>query len=190
MTLSRVCKQAESSPIRTFDHRYPHPPLRKDPSAGARNIDWQIGSEYFAKSVPIALLLEAYLFLIKAHLLVCLFGFCGLIKAIRRNARNCIAREAEEFGILATALNQACLYFPVRTKCLEWSAALAFLGLRRKWKCNLQIGIQNMPFAAHAWVSVDGRVIADTQTLPDTLSVILSEPFDTVKANASWGGHI
>ena len=51
------------------------------------------------------------------------------------------------------------------------------MGLKRKWKCNLEIGVQNLPFAAHAWVKADDKVIADSKNLPETLSVILSEPF-------------
>jgi len=41
----------------------------------------------------------------------------------------------------------------------------------------MEIGVQNLPFVAHAWVKANDEVIADTPSLPETLSVILLEPF-------------
>ena len=131
------------------------------------SINYRFGQQIFG----------AYVLLIKVYFIINIFGFYSLIKAIKRKNIGCVRKDAKEFDILATALNQACFYFPIKTKCLEWSAALTFMGLRRKWKCNLEIGVQNLPFAAHAWVKADDKVIADSHNLPETLSVILSEPF-------------
>ncbi len=146
-------------------------------SAGAPNIDWRISIGDLDIKVKISMIFEAYVLLIKVYFIINIFGFYSLIKAIKRKNIGCVRKDAKEFDILATALNQACFYFPIKTKCLEWSAALTFMGLRRKWKCNLEIGVQNLPFAAHAWVKADDKVIADSHNLPETLSVILSEPF-------------
>ena len=146
-------------------------------SAGAPNIDWRMSISDLDIKVKISMIFEAYLLLIKVYFIINIFGFYSLIKAIKRKNIGCVKKDAKEFDILATALNQACFYFPIKTKCLEWSAALTFMGLKRKWKCNLEIGVQNLPFAAHAWVKADDKVIADSKNLPETLSVILSEPF-------------
>jgi hypothetical protein len=151
-------------------------------SAGAPNVDWRMSISDLNNKVKISMIFEAYLLLIKVYFIINVFGFYGLIKAIKQKKVGCVRRDANEFDVLAAALNQACFYFPIKTKCLEWSATLTFMGLRRKWKCNLEIGVQNLPFAAHAWVKVDDKVIADIQNLPETLSVILSEPF-SIRSN-------
>jgi len=160
-------------------HNYPYiRPLKKGGfSAGAPNVDWRMTSSDLDNKVTKKMILEAYILLIKVNFILKVCGFYGLVKAIKRKGGGCIKRDAKEFNVLVTALNKACFYFPVRTKCLEWSAALTFMGLRRKWQCNMEIGVQNLPFAAHAWVKADDKVIADTENLPETLSVILSEPF-------------
>ncbi len=37
---------------------------------------------------------------------------------------------------IANDLNYSCLYFPAKTKCLEWAMTYLFLALRKKYKCN------------------------------------------------------
>ncbi|WP_052738489.1 lasso peptide biosynthesis B2 protein [Robbsia andropogonis] len=59
------------------------------------------------------------------------------------------------------ALNRACLLYPRRTKCLEWSAALVHLCQRRGVDVDLVIGVSGGPFSAHAWVEHDGMVMGD-----------------------------
>ena len=69
------------------------------------------------------------------------------------------------------------LFFPIKVKCLEWSVVFAILAFEKNWRCNLEVGVQNMPFMAHAWVNANGKVIADDIEIPERLSIILSEPF-------------
>ncbi len=71
----------------------------------------------------------------------------------------CAARAvvAETIG----ALNRACLFYPKRTKCLEWSAALVYLCQRRGIDVDLVIGVSGGPFSAHAWVEFEGVVVGD-----------------------------
>lgn len=161
-----------------YDYPDTRVPKKRGSSAGAPNIDWRMIGNDLDNKAPRKMVLEAYFSLIKVYFILKVFGFYSLIKAVKRLGKNsCVNKDPKEFQILVTALNKACFYFPVRTKCLEWSAALAFMALRRKWRCNMEIGIQNMPFAAHAWVKANDEVIADAADLPKTLSVILSEPF-------------
>lgn len=154
--------------------------LRKGkPPAGASNVGWRMLNNDLDTKVPSRVVIEAYYLLIKVYFLLKTSGFYSLVKSIKRKGRdNCINRNSKDFQLLVTVLNKACFYFPVRVKCLEWSAALTFIALRRKWKCNIEIGMQNLPFAAHALVKANDEVIADAQSLPETLPIILSEPFD------------
>lgn len=51
----------------------------------------------------------------------------------------------------------------------------------------MHIGIKARPFAGHAWVEVDGSVVADSMTsaeLRNCLSPIISIPSST---NSQWG---
>lgn len=162
----------------TFD--YPTVRLLKKgrPSAGESNIDWRMLNNDLDAKVPSKVIIEAYFLLIKVYFLLKIFGFYNLIESIKRHSRELyVDKDCKDFLNLAVALNKACFYFPVRVKCLEWAAALTFMGLKRKWKCNIEIGVQNLPFASHAWVTVNGEVLADNPSLPEKLSVILSEPF-------------
>ena len=152
-------------------------------SAGAENIDWRMAYGDLHIKVPKLLLLEAYYFRVKVEALLKLRGFAKLVHAIQKagNRRSLKVINAPEYHMLTTALNRACFYYPIKTKCLEWAATLTLLALKRGWQCNFVIGVQNMPFMAHAWVEANGMVVADSQNLPDDLSVILAEPFGKQK---------
>lgn len=163
---------------KSYNHPYSGNLLDTGASAGSDNIDWDMDTQDLRRKVSKRMVLEAYITLIKVYFLLNVFGFYNLIRCIKQKKPSTyIDHKYEEFLSLSTALNRACFYFPVRTKCLEWSAALTLMGLKRYWRCNIEVGVQNLPFASHAWVKANGRVIADSQDLPETLSVILSEPF-------------
>ncbi|MBN1684122.1 MAG: lasso peptide biosynthesis B2 protein, partial [Gammaproteobacteria bacterium] len=171
-----------------LDKLYEKPDIKKVRergfSSGASNIDWRIQYKNFNKKISKKLVLEAYFMLIKTHYLLKKKGFYYLIKTIKKSGqKNSDFKEIEtkEFRQLSIALDRALFYFPLRTKCLEWASALTLMGLKRGWKCNLEIGVQNMPFAAHAWVKACDGVVADQSKLPEQLSVILSEPFLLIK---------
>lgn len=164
-----LCERANEYPIKKI-------PQHKI-SAGADNVDWRMLPEELNKKVSKILILEAYISLLKVYFLLRILGFSSLIHTIRKKANKCVNKDSKAFSDLVTALNQACFFFPVKTKCLEWSATLVLMGMRRQLACNLEIGVQNSPFLAHAWVKVGKDVIADEGNLPKMLSVILSEPF-------------
>jgi len=125
--------------------------------------------------------IEAYLILIYVYVTVKFFGIKHLINSIKKSSKRYsffIEDSPDNFNELVLALNKACFFFPKGVKCLEWSVALVLMGLRRKWRCNIEIGVQNIPFSAHAWVKVGDQIIADSSDLPEKLLIILSEPFN------------
>jgi hypothetical protein len=153
--------------------------VRDQKFLGATNLDWRLSNDFFNKKCSIFLVLEAYFWLSIVHLIIKLLGFYSLIKFIKNKKTSLVKNKIDRYNIesLSSALDKACFYFPIKTKCLEWAATLAIMCINRKLMCNLEIGVQNMPFAAHAWVKLDGEVISDSQNLPDSLAIILSEPF-------------
>ena len=65
----------------------------------------------------------------------------------------------------------AVLYFR-KVLCLQRSAATACLLKKHGFPAQLVIGVQQMPFAAHAWVELDGLVLNDKPYISDIYSVL------------------
>jgi len=157
--------------------------IRKNSTqAGPENLDWRMYFGDLNIEIPKRYILQAYILRIKVDLILKIRGFKGLIDFIKksRNPKKSYKKtNPEEYNSLASIVNRACFYYFYRTKCLEWAATLTLLALKKGLQCNLVIGVQNMPFRAHAWGQVDNLVVADDKNLPKDLSVILSEPFSS-----------
>ncbi|MBM4187649.1 MAG: lasso peptide biosynthesis B2 protein [Gemmatimonadetes bacterium] len=63
----------------------------------------------------------------------------------------------------ARAVAVAAAFFPGRAICLEQSIALYLVLRRRRVPAVLRIGVQPYPFAAHAWVELDGQPIYENE---------------------------
>lgn len=162
---------------------YPFYVDRKSDSIGVSNVSWSLPVE--RQKVPLTIeVLKAFITLLKVNFYIKVKGFYFMIQRIknaRKNEGTYIIPSEEDLTQLATIVNKACLVYPTRTKCLEWAITFVLLALKRKWKCNLEIGVQNYPFFAHAWVECDGKVVMDSQGLREGLGIILNEPFRKVK---------
>ncbi len=162
---------------------YPFYIDQKPNSDGVSNVDWRLPLEN--KNVGINFdVVKAFLTLIKVNFYIKMRGLyltIQLIKKTREKHSRYIIPQDEDLKDLANVVNKACLMYPNRTKCLEWAMTFVLLALKRKWKCNLEIGVQNYPFMAHAWVECDGKVVMDSQDLRDGLGIILNEPFRKLK---------
>ena len=162
---------------------YPFYIDRKIHSNGVSNVDWSL--PLGLKKVPLSLqVYEALIVLIKVNFHIKFRGFyrtIQLIKKSRKSKLNYIIPQEENLKELAEIVNKACLIYPTRTKCLEWAMTYVLLALKRQWRCNLEIGVQNYPFLAHAWVECDGKVILDSPDLRKGLALILNEPFRRLK---------
>jgi hypothetical protein len=153
-------------------------------SVGVSNIDWRLplNEQEVSLGPPVVI---ALLRLIQVNSYIKLFGFHKAIQLIKRarkkNVEYIIPRDAE-LKQLTSIVNKACFIYPIRTKCLEWAMTYVLLALQKGWKCNLEIGVQNYPFMAHAWVECNGMVVMDSQNLRKGLGIILNEPFRREKA--------
>jgi hypothetical protein len=151
----------------------------KPNSNGMSNVDW--GLPIHSKPAKLDLeVLSALLTLIKVNFYIRVRGFYSTIQLITRSCKRgkkYTTPNLAELENLANIVNKACLIYPTRTKCLEWAITFVLLALKRGWKCNLEIGVQNYPFMAHAWVECNGKVVMDDQDLRNHMGVILNEPF-------------
>ncbi|HEX8694288.1 MAG TPA: lasso peptide biosynthesis B2 protein [Longimicrobium sp.] len=73
----------------------------------------------------------------------------------------------------AYAVAVAAAFFPGRAVCLEQSLALYVLLRRRGVPAELRLGVQPFPFAAHAWVELDGEPVNED---PETVAAFLPMP--------------
>ena len=162
---------------------YPFQIDKKIKSDGVSNVDWRLPLENKKISLNIQVL-KALFTLIKVNLYIKIRGLyptIQLIKKSRKNQVQYLIPTEEELNDLARIVNTACFLHPTRIKCLEWAMTFVLLALKRRWKCNLEIGVQNYPFFAHAWVECDGKVVMDSQYLREDLAIILNEPFRRLK---------
>ncbi len=153
-------------------------------SVGVSNIDWRLplDEQQVSLGPPVFI---ALLRLMQVNFYIKLLGFHKAIQSIKRASKknlDYIIPRDEELKQLTSIVNKACLIYPSRTKCLEWAMTYVLLALQKGWKCNLEIGVQNYPFMAHAWVECNGKVVMDSQDLREGLGIILNEPFRREKA--------
>lgn len=178
-----IQKLIDDSVIEKRENRYPFHIDRKLDSDGVSNVDWSLPLEN--KKVHLNfLVLRALITLLQVNFYMKVRGFYSTIRWIKKSRKsqsNYNIPQDEDLRDLANIVNKACLIYPTRTKCLEWAMIFVLLALKRKWKCNLEIGVQNYPFFAHAWVECDGKVVMDSQGLREGLAIILNEPFRKLK---------
>ena len=65
----------------------------------------------------------------------------------------------------------AALYFR-KVLCLQRSAAAVRLLKKAGYDAKLVIGVQQVPFAAHAWAELEGVVLNDKSYMPEMYSVL------------------
>lgn len=70
------------------------------------------------------------------------------------------------------AVDLASIWFWKRAMCLERSAATTCLLRERGVPAQLVIGAQQIPFRAHAWVEVGGKVVNDKPYLREMYAVL------------------
>jgi len=65
---------------------------------------------------------------------------------------------------LVRIVDRAAIHYPRELRCLRRSAAITWMLRRHGHPAELVVGASIIPFFAHAWVELDGRVINDDET--------------------------
>jgi hypothetical protein len=107
------------------------------------------------------LIVRAYIALIRFDLFLSRGDFAGLYDTVRRRTCRTVAFEDDITRKICSAVDLACVWYWKHALCLQRSAAAACLLRDRGVPAELVIGAQHMPFRAHAWVEVQGRVVND-----------------------------
>lgn len=84
------------------------------------------------------------------------------------------ARRVDQFSpaAISHAVDLAAVFYFKKILCLQRSAATACLLKKYGYAAELVIGVQHVPFFAHAWVEFDGLVINDKPYMPEIYSVL------------------
>jgi len=96
--------------------------------------------------------------------LVSIRGFSALDRLVRRmQVRR--RRGSQTAAELSQMMNLAESYYPRALHCLRRSAAMTWLLRSRGYPAEMVVGASVLPFLAHAWVELDGRVVGDDEQL-------------------------
>jgi hypothetical protein len=108
-----------------------------------------------------ALILRAYFGLIAHNFFMSRHDFASLNRRVREFPLRQGAGGTSATETVSVALDVACCFYPRRVLCLQRSAVLVKMLRRHGIPAHMVIGAQKLPFKAHAWVEVDGRIVND-----------------------------
>jgi|SRR5260370_21249203 hypothetical protein len=118
------------------------------------------------------LFLKAYLMLIYFDLYLASGNFAALYEKVR-SCQVCVRKPPTgAIEQICSALDLASIWYWKKVLCLQRSAATTCLLRRAGVPAQMVIGAQQLPFKAHAWVEVDGRVVNDRPYAPEMYSVL------------------
>ena len=115
---------------------------------------------------------KAYMKLIHFDLYITRGNFAALYDKVRDYP---VATRTPAPGIIediCSTVDVACVWYWREVLCLQRSAATACLLKKHGVPAQMVIGAQQIPFKAHAWVEVDGRVVNDKPYTPEIYAVL------------------
>lgn len=118
------------------------------------------------------LVLKAYLKLIHFDLYLARGNFAALYHKVRKYPIGKQALGPNAVERVCSAIDMACIWYWKEALCLQRSAATACLLKKCGVPAQMVIGAQQMPFKAHAWVEVNGRVVNDKPYTPEMYAVL------------------
>ncbi|WP_165380322.1 lasso peptide biosynthesis B2 protein [Candidatus Finniella inopinata] len=119
------------------------------------------------------LVIKSFYLLLKVHRVIKrdkIKGILSLLQTVESKIPRFSYSKSEE---LSAAVEAASFFYPKKTMCLAFAATLALLHKKQGLNCDFVIGVQNLPFYAHAWVQVQGKVVNDREELNIKLAPIL-----------------
>jgi Transglutaminase-like superfamily len=118
------------------------------------------------------LVLKAYLELIHFDLYLARGSFAALYDKVRKYPVGKMTSAPNAVERICSAVDMACIWYWKEALCLQRSAATACLLKKYGVPAQMVIGAQQMPFKAHAWVEVGGRVVNDKPYTPEMYAVL------------------
>jgi Transglutaminase-like superfamily len=119
-----------------------------------------------------SLVFQAYVQLIRFDCYLAHGNFRTLYEAVRSYPIGRLPTLPDPMGQLCHASDLACVWYRKHVLCLQRSAATTCLLKRHGIPAQMVIGAQQVPFKAHAWVEVDGRVVNDRPYMQEIYAVL------------------
>jgi hypothetical protein len=118
------------------------------------------------------LVLKAYLKLIYFDLYLARGNFAVLYDKVRNYPVEKTTPAPDTVECVCSAVDMACIWYWKEALCLQRSAVTSCLLKSNGIFAQMVIGAQQLPFKAHAWVEVDGRVVNDKPYVPEMYAVL------------------
>jgi hypothetical protein len=115
---------------------------------------------------------EAYSNLVRFDFYLARKDFANLYARVRDYPTCARVLKPDVIERVCSAVDLACIWYWKEVLCLQRSAATACLLRKHGVSAELVIGAQQMPFKAHAWVEVQGRVVNDKPYTPEMYLVM------------------
>ncbi len=119
-----------------------------------------------------SLLMQAYFWLIWFDFCLARRKFVTLYEAVHSCPVGRTAEAAAATGKVCSAVDLACIWYWKEVRCLQRSAASAYLLKHYGVPAQMIIGVQQIPFKAHAWVEVCGQVVNDKPYMREIYEVL------------------
>ena len=118
------------------------------------------------------LVLKAFLKLCRCEFDLLRSDFSALHERVRGCSVRCTEPKAEDIERICRAVDIACIWYWKKVLCLQRSAATVSLLRDFGVPAEMVIGAQQMPFRAHAWVEVRGRIVNDKPYVSEIYAVL------------------
>jgi hypothetical protein len=118
------------------------------------------------------LVVQAYWKLALFDLYIARRNFSALYEKVRNSPRIDAVSCTDTVERVCHAINVASIWYWKEALCLQRSAATACLLKAYGVPAKMVIGAQQMPFRAHAWVEVDGKIVEDKPYLRELYAVL------------------
>lgn len=118
------------------------------------------------------LVLRAYLHLLYFDFHLARGDFAALYRKVRSCPIPASAAGSDVVERVCSAVDMACIWYWKEVLCLQRSAATTCLLKSRGISAEMVVGTQQLPFKAHAWVEVDGRVVNDKPYVHEMYAIL------------------
>jgi hypothetical protein len=98
--------------------------------------------------------------------------FAAIYQRVRRTPVRARSGKPPGATQLCRAVDLAAVLYFRKVLCLQRSAAAVCLLKRYGFPGQLVVGVQQRPFALHAWVELDGAVVNDRPYMPEIYAVL------------------
>lgn len=120
------------------------------------------------------LMLEAFRELLSLEYPLRRNNFAAIYDRVRKTAIGVRRPTSPDATEICRAVDAAVALYLYRVLCLQRSAATVCLLRKHGFPARMVIGVQQLPFAAHAWAELDGAVINDKPYIAEMYSVLES----------------